>query len=183
MSSLKQEYQDCLNIEVFGGREISFLKRLQYKHITPNTSFVYLCRTMWYHYKLGGVFHRLFSKLLYLHIYKRFSCCVFEDAQVGKGLKVYHPLGIVIGHCVIGENCSILQNVTIGEKNIGENTPDNDCRPRIGNNVMLSAGACVFGKVTIANNATIAANSVVNKDIDTAGVWGGLPVKLLKTLK
>lgn len=178
----KRDFLEQINYDLFGGKieKISFLRRIILKYVTPSTSFVYFSRKMWYHYQVGWGISKLKSKLLYLYIYRRYNCCVFQDAIVGKGLKVHHPLGIVIGHCIIGENCTILQNVTIGEKRIGENTDSIDNRPRIGDNVTICAGACILGKINIIRDTVIAANSVVIKDITTSGVWGGIPAKLLK---
>lgn len=125
----------------------------------------------------GGGWRKL-SHILYLRIYKKYGCCIFPDAVVGKGLKVYHPVGLVIGHCVIGENCTILQGVTIGEKTLGEFSKKKVC-PHIGNNVMISANSTILGNVEITDNIVIGANSLVTHDLKEQGVYVGNPVHLL----
>lgn len=72
--------------------------------------------------------------------------------------------GIFIsGDSVIGDNCTIYQQATIGSnmlidsKNLGS--------PVIGNNCLIGAGAKVIGKIAIGNNCRIGANAVVTKDM------------------
>ena len=131
-------------------------------------------------YANGGGVRKLFAKYYYLKIYQKYNCCIFPSAVVGKGFKVYHPVGIVIGKCKIGTNCTILQNVTIGEKVLGEYKTDNTCYPIIGNDVIVGAGACILGGISVFNNICIGANAVVLKDLKYQGAYGGIPVKMLK---
>ena len=72
--------------------------------------------------------------------------------------------GIFIGSdSIIGENCTIMQHVTIGSsflkgsKHVGS--------PTIGNNVFLGAGSMVIGKISVGDNCRIGANAVVARDI------------------
>lgn len=96
---------------------------------------------------------------------------------MGKGFKVPHPVGIVIGRCEIGRNFTILQGTTIGEKNIGEYMNDHSCFPRIGDNVLLSANTSVLGGITISDNVTIGANAVVCHDILESSTYVGVLAK------
>lgn len=80
---------------------------------------------------------------------------------VGGGLCLPHNIGIVLsGNAVIGEFCTIFHEVTIGVDCM-------ECQkaPRIGNHVLIGAGAKVIGDVTIGNNVKIGANAVVTKNI------------------
>lgn len=75
-----------------------------------------------------------------------------------------HPFSIVIGtRVVIGENCTIRQNVTIGTKrwDNGVGGP----QPRIGNGVDVGAGAIVLGDVVVGDGCTIGAGAVVLKSV------------------
>lgn len=66
--------------------------------------------------------------------------------------------GIIVSHnAVIGENCTIFHQVTIGEGRGGA--------PVIGNNVLIGAGAKIIGRVRIGDNVRIAAGTVVMQDI------------------
>lgn len=172
----RKELNELIDNDLFSGKysEVSVIKRIRVKHFTPSTNFVFLCRLMWYYYQNGN---RLAAKFLYLKIYRKYNCCVFPDAKIGKGLSVYHPIGIVIGHCRAGENLSILQGVTIGEKSIGEHEKDKECIPTIGNNVTLGANSCVLGNVSICDNVVVGANSVVVNNLENAGVYVGAPAR------
>jgi serine O-acetyltransferase len=78
--------------------------------------------------------------------------------QIGGGLQMPHTNGIVIHvGAVIGCNCDIYQQVTIGEMSGG-------CA-RIGNNVFLGPGAKILGPVTIGDGACIGANALVIRDV------------------
>ena len=82
--------------------------------------------------------------------------------QIGKGFYIGHFGGVVIhGDTVIGDNCNISQGITFGVSNAGANIGV----PKIGNNVFVGPGACVFGNITIGNNVTIGANVVVTENI------------------
>lgn len=79
--------------------------------------------------------------------------------------------GIIVSHnAVIGRNCTILHQVTIGEGKNGV--------PRIGNNVMIGAGAKVIGGIHIGNNVKIGAGCVVTKDIPDGATVVGAEVKI-----
>jgi serine O-acetyltransferase len=85
-----------------------------------------------------------------------------RTARIGPGLYIGHFGGITIsGKTVIGSNCNIAQNVTIGIGGSGERKGV----PVIGNDVRIAPGARLFGKITVGNNARIGANAVIYKDI------------------
>jgi serine O-acetyltransferase len=90
---------------------------------------------------------------------------ILPGAVIGEGLRIDHPVGIVIGAgAKIGSGCILLQNVTIGTRYIDSKDYDNQF-PVIGNNVTISAGAVILGGVVVGNNSTVGANSVVLADI------------------
>ena len=81
---------------------------------------------------------------------------IYYSSNIGKGLKINHGMGTVIGsRTVLGENVMLHHGVTIGEKNGG--------RAKIGNNVIIYPGAIVVGDVMIADNSIIGANVFVDK--------------------
>ena len=66
--------------------------------------------------------------------------------------------GIVLTHeAVIGKNCTIFHQVTIGGGKGGA--------PVIGDDVMIGPGAKILGGVHIGNRVNIGANAVVVKDV------------------
>lgn len=98
---------------------------------------------------------------------------IFYSADIGKGLKINHGLGTVIGaRCKIGENALVHQNVTFGDRNGG--------RPVLLDNVTVYAGAKVLGNIICGNNSVIAANCVCMIDVPDNGVIVGIPGKIKK---
>lgn len=89
-------------------------------------------------------------------------CCVITR-KLPKGIKIPHPIGIVIGRengVTIGQDCVIMQNVTIGVKKMGDKQG-----PTIGDRVFIGAGAVIVGEITIGNDVSIGAGCVVTRDI------------------
>ena len=66
--------------------------------------------------------------------------------------------GIIVSHnAIIGENCTIFHQVTIGEGRGGA--------PIIGDNVLIGAGAKLIGDIHIGDNVKIGAGCVVTDDV------------------
>lgn len=94
------------------------------------------------------------------------------NAQIGGGLLIPHPNGIVIHPGVrIGVNCLIFQQVTLGHGRGGH--------PTIGNHVDIGAGAKILGGVTIGANALIGANAVVLCDVPPGKTAVGIPARVV----
>jgi serine O-acetyltransferase len=112
----------------------------------------------------------------------------YYGVQIGPGLYMPHPFGVVIGGATIGKNFTIAQNCTIGGKKpvgaLGVEPPGWDSKDRIsiGDWVFMGAGSCVLGPVTIGDNVIIAANSVVTKDLPSNVMVAGVPAKVVKQL-
>lgn len=104
-----------------------------------------------------------------------YGCDIHYITRIGVGLQLPHNgLGIVINHnAVIGNNCKILQNVTIGGR-------ESRGAPVIGNNVLIGAGAVVLGNVVIGDNVKIGANAVVLHSIPSNAVAVGIPARVKK---
>lgn len=54
-------------------------------------------------------------------------------------------------------------------------------RINIGDNCFIGARSIILPGVTIGNNSIIAAGAVVNKDVPSGEVWGGIPAKYIMT--
>jgi serine O-acetyltransferase len=76
---------------------------------------------------------------------------------------------------VIGEDCTILQGVTLGEARFQEVT-----YPRIGDRVLLGAGAKLLGEVEVGDDAVIGAGAVVVSDVPAGAVVAGVPARVLR---
>ena len=92
-------------------------------------------------------------------------------AVIGPGLLLMHRHGVVVGPAVIGSNCVLHQNVTIGQRVAG----GDQGVPTIGSNVWIGPGAIITGAITIGNGATIAAGTVLSKDVPAGALVAGNP--------
>ena len=102
---------------------------------------------------------------------------IHPGATVGRKLFIDHGMGIVIGEtAVIGDNCSIYHQVTLG----GTGKDTGKRHPTIGDNVLIGAGAKVLGPVTIGNNTRIAAGSVVLHNLPDNVTAAGSPAMIVK---
>lgn len=101
-----------------------------------------------------------------------FTVDIHPAARIGSGILVDHATGIVIGEtCVLEDNISILQGVTLG----GTGKETGDRHPKIQCGVLLGTGAIVIGNVTIGKGAKVAAGSVVLKDVEPHTTVAGVP--------
>lgn len=97
----------------------------------------------------------------------------YRNAQ--PGLVVHHGHSTRIACRHIGQGCEIWHNVTLGTARSfsGE-------FPTLGNHVKICTGAIVLGGITIGDNATIAAGSVVLKDVPADAVVAGNPARIIR---
>ena len=97
---------------------------------------------------------------------------------MGQGIFIDHAHAIVIGEtAVVGDDVSILHSVTLG----GKGNVDGDRHPKIGRGVTIGAGASVLGNIRVGNYATIAAGSIVLKDVPSHSTAVGVPARVLPT--
>jgi len=97
------------------------------------------------------------------------------QARSGARLGLAHDAnGIILSQgVVIGDDCTIFQQVTIG-------TINGDLRsPVIGDRVFIGAGAKILGPVTIGNDAMIGANAVVIRDVADGATAVGVPARVI----
>ena len=91
--------------------------------------------------------------------------------RIGGGLLLPHPNGIVIHpDVIIGPNCLIFQQVTLGSGERGV--------PRIGGHVDIGAGAKILGGISIGDHSKIGANAVVLKDVPPFATAVGIPARI-----
>lgn len=85
-----------------------------------------------------------------------------RSAKIGPGLYIGHYGGITVSPiAVIGRDCNLSQNITIGVSGAGQKRG----APTLGDNVYVAPGARLVGKITIGNNVKIGANAVIHKDL------------------
>ena len=131
-------------------------------------------------YRVG---HRLWSigrtDLAYfvqMRVSEVFGVDIHPAARVGRGIMVDHAHSIVIGEtAVVGDNVSMLHSVTLG----GTGKEDGDRHPKIGDGVMIGAGAKVLGNITVGHCSRIAAGSVVLEDVPPCTTVAGVPARVV----
>lgn len=105
-----------------------------------------------------------------------FGVDINPAAKIGIGIMLDHGTGIVIGEtAVVGDYCSILQNVTLG----GTGKETGDRHPKIGNYVLISVGAKVLGNIKVGDCSRIGAGSVVLKEVPPRTTVAGVPAKVV----
>lgn len=92
---------------------------------------------------------------------------ISPDAEIGPGLTIHTPFGIIVGPNKIGEHLTIQSGVVIAAGTRG-----------IGDNVYFGAGAKVMGGAKIGNNVVVAANSLVLTDVPDNMTVLGVPARI-----
>lgn len=164
--------------EIFKGNKYNLLGLIKVLAFNLNLRYIFLIR-LWFWLRKKRI--PFFAGFIYRKMVTRYGCFIGPNAQIGVGVQFPHPNGIVIGaDTTIGENCVIYQQVTFGGKVIGDAQKGN--YPKVGNNVIIFAGAKLIGDISVGDNVIIGANSVVNKDIPSFSVVAGVPARIIKTL-
>jgi serine O-acetyltransferase len=103
-----------------------------------------------------------------------FDVDIHPAAQIGAGLMVDHATGLVIGEtAVVGANVSMLHGVNLG----GCGTGPGARHPQVEDGVLISAGAKLFGPISIGANAKIAAGSIVLESVAAHMTVAGVPAR------
>lgn len=106
-------------------------------------------------------------------------CCIQNIKNI-KNVIFPHPIGIVIHpEAIIGENCVIFQNVTIGQGKYDLVKKRNV--PKISKGVVIYPNSVIVGGINVGENSVIGAGSIVIKDIPPNVVVAGNPARIIKT--
>jgi serine O-acetyltransferase len=120
--------------------------------------------------------HRDLAYFFQMRVSEIFSIDIHPAAKVGRGIMIDHAHAIVIGEtAVVGNNVSLLHSVTLG----GTGKEDEDRHPKIGNGVLIGAGAKVLGNIKVGNCSRIAAGSVVLTEVPPCKTVAGVPARIV----
>lgn len=109
-------------------------------------------------------------------ISQTFAVDIHPGAQMGSGIMIDHATGLVIGEtAVVGDNVSILHSVTLG----GSGCQGGNRHPKIGNGVMISAGAKILGNIDIGEGVKVGAGSLVLDPVPPHVTVVGVPATIV----
>ncbi len=111
-----------------------------------------------------------------MRISEIFGIDIHPAAKIGKGIMIDHAHSIVIGEtAVVGDNVSMLHSVTLG----GTGKEEEDRHPKIGDGVLIGAGAKVLGNIKIGDCSRVAAGSVVLDEVPPCKTVAGIPARIV----
>jgi serine O-acetyltransferase len=119
----------------------------------------------WVHQLRRGVVRALLVRVhrsMFRYVRNHYGIELPVTARIGKRVVIGHQSGIVIHpNAVIGDECLIRQNVTIGAATFERHLD----APTLGRGVLLGCGVVIVGGVTIGDRVTIGPNAVVMVDV------------------
>lgn len=105
-----------------------------------------------------------------------FHVDIHPAAKIGKGVMFDHATGLVIGETAeVGNDVSILHHVTLG----GTGAVGCDRHPKVGDGVLIGAGATLLGPIVVGTGAKIGAGSLVLSDVPPRATAVGNPARLM----
>lgn len=105
-----------------------------------------------------------------------FQTDIHPAARIGKAIFLDHATGLVVGAtAVIGDNVSMLQDVTLG----GTGKERGDRHPKVRSGVLIGAGAKILGNIEVGCCSRIAAGSVVLHPVPEKKTVAGVPAKIV----
>lgn len=120
--------------------------------------------------QLGSLLHAKLYKLLSVFLHSSLGCAGAN--RIGAGLRLPHPYNIIVSdHSLIGANCTIFHNVTLGSN---EREPYETSAPVLGDGVYVGAGAVLIGPIRVGDGARIGAGAVVTKDVPAGATAVGV---------
>lgn len=181
---MKDEFKSYILEEIpalkkYNGKLSFFLQMRIICWLNASYDAIYMIRYMLFYKKSHNFIKRInrirYNRLL-IQKYGIF-CNVNSCSDIGKGLFIPHPHGIVLGAGVtMGENCIVYQDVTwINRREGGINEPK--IYPIVGNNCIFYAGCKVIGAVHIQDDTIIGANFVLRCDTESKSIYAGVPAK------
>lgn len=127
-------------------------------------------------HELWATGRRDFALYLQSQCSRLFAVDIHPNARFGKGIMLDHATGFVVGEtAVVGDNCSFLHAVTLG----GSGKVTGDRHPKLGDNVLVGAGAKILGNIEVGNCSRIAAGSVVLKSVPSNVTVAGVPARIV----
>lgn len=140
------------------------------KHLTFNRSFKY---SFWLRLRRARFAPlRFIAAVMHRHLRFKYGVRIHADCEIGFGLYIGHPMGILVNHTArIGNNCNISQFTTIGS--------NFEQAAVIGDNVYIGPSVCIVEDVRVGNDATIGAGAIVVKNVPAGATVAGNPARVI----
>lgn len=108
---------------------------------------------------------------------------IYYSTAIGAGFRVEHGPAIVVGpRNIIGDNFTIHQGVTIGQRTWRARSPVDE-RVTIENSCVVFAGAKILGAIRLGKNVRVAANAVLLTDAEENSTYAGAPARKVRSLE
>lgn len=166
-----KELKDFLKVEVFNGK-ITIIKIARVLISKGSRNAI-----LWVRLYLNS--HNSFVKVIARnYLIKNYNIYIGKNAEIGEGLELRHPNGIVIGKEVkIGKNAIIYQHVTFGIARKGDMKTNN--YPIVGDDCTFFSGAKLLGNIKVGKGTIVGANAVVLTDTEYDSTYVGIPARKL----
>jgi serine O-acetyltransferase len=139
------------------GANISLIRMIIAYFNVPGFRYLLKYRLAYYLYNRRSIFAKIIAKLIWNRLVTISGCYISLTARIAGGLKMPHPIGIVIGGgSVLKANITIYQNVTIGRS-----SQERSVLPIIGSGVIIYANSMILGETNIEKDKIIPAFSFI----------------------
>jgi serine O-acetyltransferase len=132
-------------------------------------------------FRISNFFYRngffIISKFFWLANRIVFTVDIDPGANLAGGLKLTHPMCIVVGREVISlGNLTLYQSTTLGGSNNQEVIYNGKTvkQPYIYTNVIIYTSSVVIGPLIIGENSTVATNSTITKNVPENSIAYGV---------
>lgn len=146
----KEFYRQCIEKEIYAEykqskKRLNLVDKIWCRYLSPELNAVYLIRRKQYFEEKGWIY-RVLSRFYHINLMRRYGIHITPGTTIGVGLRIAHPTSIVVTQCNIGENFTIYQNCTIGQKKW-----KSGMYPTIGDNVTMYSGSSIIGQVNVVD--------------------------------
>jgi serine O-acetyltransferase len=122
-----------------------------------------------------SIIYKLVNELVIRALY---GVEIADEAVIGRRVRIGHHQAVQIpAFCVLGDDCLIRHNVTIG---FASAEASRDAVPTIGARVEIGPGSHLLGPITIGDDVRIGPNSIVTVDVPAGATVFAAPARVMR---